>query len=231
MKKCINIVFIAIILVSCGGGGDEPVQPPNPINNAPTVPSLVYPTDDLLCTDNVLNFDWSSSTDPDGDILTYQIQVSKDNYFSSIEFTYTTSATEQSISLEKGVAYYWHVKAIDSKNLASSFSSVYSFYTEGEGEINHLPFSPDLITPELNSIQTEETTTLNWDASDVDNDPLLFDVFFDTMNPPNTKIESNLAVKSLNITIENSKNYYWYVVVKDGKGGETIGQIWNFKTD
>lgn len=28
-----------------------------------------------------------------------------------------------------------------------------------------------------------------------------------------------------------SKNYYWKVVVKDNKGGETIGQIWEFKTN
>ncbi|WP_298285458.1 hypothetical protein [uncultured Lutibacter sp.] len=36
---------------------------------------------------------------------------------------------------------------------------------------------------------------------------------------------------TLNVAVNASTNYYWYVVVKDGKGGETKGQVWNFKTD
>lgn len=39
-------------------------------------------------------------------------------------------------------------------------------------------------------------------------------------------------IKTLNLeNLVSSTNYYWNVLVKDGKGGETIGQVWNFKTD
>lgn len=220
-------------LWSCGGGGgDTPTPTPTPENKVPTTPSLVAPTNSKLCIDNSVSFQWNASTDPDGGAITYQIQVAKDNQFSEIANTLTGSATNQSISLEKGIAYYWHVKAIDNKNASSSYSAVYSFYTEGTGETNHIPFSPELVQPVLNSVVQTATTTLSWNASDVDtSDVLTFDVYFGTANPPTAKLGDNQTAKTLNVNLAASTNYYWKVVVKDNNGGETIGQIWNFKTD
>ena len=65
----------------------------------------------------------------------------------------------------------------------------------------------------------------------MDNDPLSFDIFFDTVNPPTTKVSENQSETTLNQALEASKSYYWKVVVKDDKDGVTIGQIWSFKTD
>ena len=56
-------------------------------------------------------------------------------------------------------------------------------------------------------------------------------MFFGTTNPPVTKIGNNQTAKTLDVNLESSKIYYWKVVAKDNKGGETTGQIWNFKTD
>jgi len=233
MKKFIYISVISILISSCGGGGsDNPKPTPTPENKIPTTPTLTTPTNGTLCIDNSVNFQWNNSTDPDGDAINYQIQVAKDNQFSQIAHTLTSTSTSKSISLDKGVAYYWRVKATDSKNASSDYSSVFNLYTEGEGEINHLPFSPELIKPELNEIVQTATVTLEWAASDVDtNDNLTFDVFFDSVNPPSTKIADNQTTKTLNTNVVASSNYYWKVVVKDNNGGETIGQVWNFKTD
>jgi len=220
-------------MFSCGGGGgDNPTPPPTPENKTPTTPTLTTPTNGELCIDNSVNFQWNNSTDPDGDAINYQIQVAKDNQFSQITHTLSGNSTSTSISLDKGVAYYWRVKATDSKNASSDYSSVFNLYTEGEGEINHLPFAPELIKPELNEIVQTTTATLEWAASDVDtNDNLTFDVFFDSVNPPTTKTGDNQTTKTLNVDVVASSNYYWKVVVKDNNGGETIGQVWNFKTD
>jgi len=233
MKKFLYTIVISITLGSCGGeASDSPEPTPPPANKVPTIPTLVAPTNNKLCIDNSISFQWDSSTDPDGDAITYQIQVAKDNQFSQIAHTLSGSATNQSISLEKGVAYYWRVKAIDSKNLASDYSSTFQCYTEGIGEINHLPFTPELVKPDLNSVVQTATATLEWNASDVDvNDTLTFDVYFGTVNPPTTKIGDNQTAKTLDVNLEASKSYYWKVVIKDSNGGETIGQIWNFKTD
>ena len=231
MKKLLYISTICSILWSCGGGGGEDPPPPPPVNKAPTTPTLVTPTNNLLCIDNSVDFQWNAASDPEGDAITYQIQVAKDNQFSEIVQTLNGSSTTQSISLEKGIAYYWRVKATDSKNAASSYSSTFQFYTEGEGVTNHLPFSPVLVKPALNDVEQGATTSLEWTASDVDNDPLSYDVYFGTSNPPTTIVSENQTGTTYSASLNASTNYYWKIVVKDDKGGQTIGQVWNFKTD
>jgi hypothetical protein len=230
MKKYIYILVLSTLLWSCGGsGGDSP--DPEPVNNAPNIPVLVYPSANLLCIDNTIEFKWNPATDPDGDSVTYQLQIAKDNQFTQIVQSVSNSTTVKLISLEKGVAYYWRVSAKDNKNKSSAYSTVNSFYTEGLGVSNYLPFSPEIVAPTLNATVTENSVTLEWNASDVDNDPLTYDVFFGTAKTPTTSIATNQTAKTISVDLTSSKTYYWKVVVKDDKGGETIGQVWNFKTD
>ncbi|UMB54540.1 SusE domain-containing protein [Lutibacter sp. A64] len=231
MKKYIYTLVLTTLLWSCGGSGGSDSPEPEPVNNAPNIPTLKYPTNNLLCIDNTIDFEWNTATDPDGDVVSYQIQIAKDNQFTDIVQSISNTSTTRTISLDKGVAYYWRVSAKDTKNLSSSYSSVNSFYTEGEGVSNYLPFSPEIIAPTLNATVTESSAILEWNASDVDNDPLSFDVYFGTSKTPSTIVSENQTAKTFSVDVSNSKTYYWKVVVKDDKGGETIGQIWNFKTD
>lgn len=235
MKKFIYITAMSIIFISCGGDdGDENVTPTPVVstaeNVAPTTPTLVAPENNKLCIDNSVFFQWNASTDSDP--ITYLIQIATDNQFNQVKHTLTGSTTNKTISLEKGIAYYWRVKAVDNKNAASNYSSVYNFYTEGIGEMNHLPFSPEIVQPGLNSVVQTNTIILSWNASDVDvNDTLTYDVYFGNINPPTEKIGNNQTLKTLDVNLTSFTSYYWYVVVKDNNGGETIGQIWNFKTN
>ena len=230
MKKYIFTLVLSTLLWSCGGsGGDSPE--PEPVNNAPNTPTLKYPTNNLLCIDNTIVFEWNTATDPDGDTVSYQVQIAKDNQFTEIVESISNTSTTKTIALDKGVAYYWRVSAKDTKNLSSDYSSVNSFYTEGTGVSNYLPFSPEIVSPTLNATVTETSATLEWNASDVDNDPLSFNVYFGTTETPTTIVSSNQTSKTFNVDVASETTYYWKVVVKDDKGGETIGQIWNFKTD
>ena len=135
--------------------------------------------------------------------------------------------------MNKGTAYYWRVKATDSKNASSNYSATYSFYTEAEAVANHAPFLPQMVQPELNSFVNTTTVTLKWTASDVDtSDVLVYDVYLGTTNPPTAKVGTNLTTAFwATTTLQATTNYYWKVIVKDNKGGETIGQVWNFKTN
>jgi hypothetical protein len=229
MKKLLSLLVLSLLLFSCGGGGDSP--PPILENNIPSIPSLVYPTNNLLCIDNTVEFKWNASTDPDGGTISYQIQVAKDNLFTQISFDRKGTQLTQTIVLEKGVAYYFRVRATDSSNGSSEYSAVNQFYTEGDGVSNHLPFAPTIVQPALNALVQTSSITLEWAATDVDNDSLTYDVYVDTVNPPVVKLGNDISVKTLLLDVTASTNYYWYVVVKDGKGGVTIGQVWNFKTD
>lgn len=218
------------LLFSCGGGGNEPVA--EPLNTAPTITTLVAPTNSKLCINNSVTFEWAASTDTEKNPIVYQLQVATDNQFLQIVNTSEVSGTTQSITLDKGKAYYWRVKATDSKNASSAYSTVYSFYTEGVALSNRLPFIPELISPVNNTVLNTTTTTLKWSGSDVDtNDVLNYDVFFGTESNPVTKVVENKTTTSFDVTIQPSKVYYWRVVVKDNKGGETTGQIWRFITN
>jgi hypothetical protein len=228
MKKIIYLSVIGFFIISCSSSGNDS----EPANVAPTVPTLVAPTNNKLCIDNSVSFQWNLSTDANNDGITYQIQVAKDKGFSQIVKTVEGSTNTQNISLEKGVAYYWRVKATDVAKLSSDYSVTYNFYTAAEAVINHLPFSPDLMAPALNTALNLGTTTLKWTAVDVDaTDKLVYDVYFGTVNPPATKVSENLTTNVFEVTVVASKEYYWKVVVKDNKGGETTGQIWKFKTN
>ncbi|SHL40987.1 glycoside hydrolase family 78 protein [Flavobacterium saccharophilum] len=229
MKNFIYLLIFGFSLISCGGG-DDPVTEEK--NVAPSVPSLVGPVDNKLCTNNVVEFQWGISADENKDAVTYQIQVAKDNAFAQIVNTVDEiAANNTSFTLEKNTAYYWRVKATDSKKASSDYSATFKFYTAGNAFVNHLPFAPNLVQPVINTTVAGITATLKWTATDVDTaDILNYDVYFGTANPPTTKIMENNSSVSVDVTLEPVKEYFWRVVVKDNKGGEAVGQVWTFKT-
>lgn len=89
-----------------------------------------------------------------------------------------------------------------------------------------------MVSPALNSVQTGTSVNLQWTGSDVDtSDTLTYDVYFGTANPPTVVFSANQSALTSSRTVSASTKYYWKVVVKDNKGGQTIGQIWSFTTD
>ena len=234
MRKIIYLASLALLFISCGGGGtDSPTPTPEPINTAPTVPSLVAPTNSLLCINNVVTFEWSASTDSESNPIVYQLQIATDNQFSLIVSSSDVSSRTQVVTLDKGKAYYWRVKATDSKNASSAYSGTYSFYTEGMAVANYLPFLPELIQPEINSTISGIAATLKWFASDADvADVLTYDVYLGTANPPTVKVGENKTTTTFEASsLQPATIYYWRIVVKDNKGGETRGQVWSFRTN
>lgn len=231
MRKLIYATLLGCLMFSCGGGDSS--SDTTSTNTAPSIPALTTPTNNKLCISNAVSFEWNASTDAEKNPITYQIQIATDNQFTQIVKTTEGTSNYQSVTLNKGTAYYWRVKATDSKNASSNYSSSFSFYTEANAVANHLPFLPQLLQPEMSAFVNATTATLKWTASDVDtSDVLVYDVYFGTSNSPTAKVASNLTTPAWTTsTLQPATNYYWKVVVKDNKGGETIGQIWNFKTN
>lgn len=230
MKKYLLTAFISLFLCSCSSGSDDNSDEViEAENNAPSVPVLVAPANNLLCIDNAIVFQWNASSDPDLDAISYQIQISKDIQFNQIDYTNSSEVLNRTVTLEKGMRYYWRVKALDAKGLASNYSAVFQFYTEGLGIINHLPFAPAVVKPELASVFSGNSVVLEWSASDVDvTDKLSFDVYFGTVNPPTTKVSISQSFNTYTQNLTSAATYYWRVDVKDDKGGITKGQVWNF---
>ncbi len=240
MKKFLFATMIASLMAACGGGSDAPNPDPGPDpdpeptgNNAPTVPVLSAPENNLLCIDNNLEFSWSASTDAEEDTIKYTIEVSLNSEFTEITHSVNNlTATSRAILLDRDQAYYWRVKASDSKNASSDFSSVFQLYTEGFGEENHLPFAPSLLKPEIGSTVQGNSASLMWGATDVDGDSLTFDIYLDTDPLPTTLVVSDHPSKDyVASSLTAATTYYWKVVAKDGKGGIAIGQVWSFTTN
>lgn len=241
-NNILYVIFIYLIVVSCSGGGDEPTPTPTPNptpnptpeaqNTAPSVPGLVSPTPAQLCISNTVVFGWNVSVDAESNNpIVYQLQIATDNLFTQNVITKEISTPTHTELLVKGKAYYWRVKATDSKGAASAYSTVSSFFTEGTAVTNHAPFLPQLVAPVANAIITLTTTTLKWTGSDIDNDVLSYDVYLGTTSSPSTKVVDNKTTTSYDATLQATTIYYWKVVVKDAKGGETQGQVWSFRTN
>lgn len=226
------IVTVGLIMMSCSGGGDDSGEVEKPEENtAPTIPIQVYPLNNTICIDNNIVFEWDTSTDAEGDRITYTVEIAENSGFLPILNIETSASLSKLISLEKGKALYWRIKATDSKSAASSYSPVMQFLTEGDGVSNHVPFAPSLTAPFLNSEIDGTSTTLSWSASDIDGDPLTFDVYLDTNADPITKVSENQSETTYNATgLSVASTYYFKVVVKDDKGGISIGQVWSFTT-
>jgi len=229
MKK-ISFVFISLLILSaCSSGGDGDSDPAPAKNVAPTSPSLKTPTNNLICINNTVSFNWNASTDADGDVINYQLDIATDANFTQNLVSNTTSGLTKDVTLEKGKYYYWRVKAIDNKNNSSNFTTVYKFYTEMAASLNHVPFLPVLVSPLLNASVSTASASLSWTASDSDGDSLKYDVYLGTVNPPIQKVASDITTATYTTSaLTSGTKYYWNVVVKDGKGGNTIGQVWYF---
>ena len=100
-------------------------------NSAPPVPTLSSPINNAATTDQTPTFSWTSVTDPNGDPVTYEIQVDDSSDFSSplslsptmtglTGTSYTTTTT-----LAIGTTYYWRVRATDGAT-PSAYSSPFA---------------------------------------------------------------------------------------------------------
>lgn len=230
MKKYTSFIIVILFFIACSKSSDDDSPKVNQ-NTPPTIPILIYPTNNLICIDNTITFQWNNSIDTEGDFITYLFQVSKNDQFSQIVFSSNMSTNEHTLTLAKGTSYYWRVKAKDSQNSSSDFSPIYLLYTEQDGSPNHLPYAPELISPTNNSSMDSGNITLEWIADDIDGDTLLYDVYFGTSNPPNTIVSEEQSESTLVINAAALTSYYWKVIVKDGNGGESVGQTWSFNTN
>lgn len=224
MKKA--LIFIALVSVflnySCSNenGINIPLKPFN----------LIFPTNNLLCVDNEITFDWDDFVDSQNTTIRYTITIAKDRSLTDIIYSATLiNQTEITHILEKETAYYWQVVATDISNNKTENSNVYAFYTKGEGVLNYAPFGSKLISPANNSqIITSGTTDLTWLGSDIDaGDTLTYQLYFSENALP-TLLENALTSSNFTVTTEAGKTYFWKVNVTDQNGAKSIGQIWSF---
>lgn len=94
---------------------------------------------------------------------------------------------------------------------------------------NNPPNMPGNPSPE-NGITNQSTiTVLGWMGGDLDNDPVIYTLYFGTNTPPPYKGTTSNTTYNLSL-LEYNTQYYWQIKAQDSKGSSTTGPIWNFKT-
>lgn len=232
MKKILYALVFIIISSSCSSGGDGGGSGVTN-DSTPSTPVLTFPAQDQLCIENTLNFTWNASTNEDGSSVIYTFEIATDNQFSNVIVSEIQTSLSKVVTLEKGLAYYWRVRSKSTKGVESEYSTTSQFYTEEVPNSNNLPFSPDNVAPFVGqNFDGENSIDLQWTASDVDKDPLKFDVYFGKNKDALVLMVENMEQTTLKVTADTPQTlYYWQVIVKDDKGAKTESPVWNFKVN
>jgi len=95
---------------------------------------------------------------------------------------------------------------------------------------NQPPDAPSTPSPESGSMNQPSNTTLTWTCSDPENDPLTYDIYFGTENPPSLVATAQTGTTYNPGTLVYTTVYYWKIIAHDDHGNTTESPVWNFTT-
>ena len=97
---------------------------------------------------------------------------------------------------------------------------------------NHAPEPFNLVAVTDNSEDVFPNPSFSWDAAtDPDGDSVTYDFFLDTQSEPEVKMAEGTTTSYRvpdSLALCRARTYYWKVVAKDDKGGETSSEIFSF---
>jgi len=229
MKKFIKIIsiclLISIITLSCNDDDDTA----GIVIESPTAATLIFPENNTVCnegtivseTETEVLFQWQEGINTSS----YVLKINNLNEGTSRNIN--TLSTEFSIRILRGTPYSWSVKSVGSDGNESTESAVWSFYNAGLPVENHAPFPATVVSPQSGSSINQGMISLEWQASDVDNDIASYTVFFDTVNPPITEV-GTMSSTTTEVSISSGLVYYWRVITTDEIGNASTSQVFQF---
>lgn len=196
------------------------------LNNPPTTPELIAPTDGTVNTDNSVELIWSSS-DVDEDAIEYRLEIKNDFNNDIINIQNLSDTTYVVSNLKFGGKYFWQVAASDNINpevlsTTNTFSVkedpgnrftyvkiedgnnvIYSSSLDDDGNVTN---TVQLTESGANSWRPRKNNTVNLIAflKTFDNETHIF-----TMKPDGsevTKVTSNIPINSFNL---NEVDFSW----------------------
>lgn len=97
---------------------------------------------------------------------------------------------------------------------------------------NNPPLAASAPMPSTGIKELETSVSLSWTASDPDGDPLTYDLkLFNFDQSQSTIIAEDLTIPEYELTeLDYGSEYFWQVIVKDGKADPVNGDLWSFET-
>lgn len=191
-----------------------------PGNHPPNVPILVAPSNGAAFLFSAINFQWTGG-DPDNNLSFYNLYVGTTN---PPGLSLTTTATNGQVSgLSYGTQYYWYVVARDAA-MVTTTSPVWSFRT------NSLPTAASNPSPPDGAQGQPLNTTISWQATDADGDPLTYEVYFGSNFP--VLRATGVTANSFDVSefLGPSRTYKWKIYVWDNHNSWAEGPVWTFST-
>lgn len=98
---------------------------------------------------------------------------------------------------------------------------------------NQAPLEPAYPVPANGVIDVPLTVILSWTSGDIDGDTVLYDVYLDTVNPPQTLVSDNQTGTTFTPPVLASGTTYYWQVVADDQQTRAIseGPVWQFTTE
>jgi hypothetical protein len=216
--------LVFTLMVSCESNSEVINEEEMQIEN-PVATTLLFPLDNTECHDgNIINntqstvvFKWNASEHTDS----YQIHL--ENLDNVTQSTHESNTNELEIVLERGAAYRWSVVSKSNVTHETAQSEKWNFYNAGAGGVNHAP-NNTTVTIGSGSVM------LNWEASDIDNDIVLYEVFMDTNSQPTTSGGTTYGTEiTLDMTIDTT--YYWFIETTDKTYNTSRSEVFRFSTE
>ncbi|MFK5855086.1 MAG: FISUMP domain-containing protein [Bacteroidota bacterium] len=101
---------------------------------------------------------------------------------------------------------------------------------QDEANINQAPAQPSNPCSADASTGQNIDLTLSWTCSDVDSDPITYDVYFGQTNPPSLISSAQTSDSYDPGTLDASTTYYWKITATDNHSNSTEGVVWSFAT-
>jgi len=222
MRKIIgSLLIVFFFAVSCNQECPDGYCNTEECPFCPDAAALIYPINNEACEPGTILANNKATV-----VLEWQYAYRADKYELTITNqesqttqTFTNLTTNQKeVTLDRAQAYTWTVTSFNQRANITQTSETYQFYLQGDGIENYAPFAPTLLTPESGKTIEPGVTTFSWEASDLDNDPLTYTLFVDSIDgkqtPPSSQVD--ISVTQMTINLEAGKQYFFRVEANDG---------------
>jgi len=195
------------------------------VNDPPNIPNNPSPANGAIDVDVNVDLSWSCS-DPDNDILTYDV------YFGTTSNPLLVSNNQTGTTYDPGTMgystqYFWQIVAWDPSGEYNA-SPIWSFTTSAIP--NNPPNIPNNPNPIDAATDVDVNINISWSCSDPDNDPLTYDIYFGDVNPPLLVYSGEINTTYNPGVLNFNTVYYWKIVAWDNHSASTEGPVWTFST-